>query len=68
MNDDVWLPAEVNGHGRVRILLVSGFNGRIHLVTSDYRKFRTSSTIVATHGVIGPDGTPAATPAAPPHP
>jgi len=68
VNGEVWLPAEIEGQGRVRILLLAGFNGRLHLVASDYRKFRTSSTIVATHGVIGPDGTPAATPAAPPHP
>jgi hypothetical protein len=58
MNDEVWLPAEVNGHGRVRILLVSGFNGRIHLVTSDYRKFRTSSVIEGGGTIVQPDGSP----------
>jgi hypothetical protein len=58
INDEVWLPAEVNGHGRVRILLVSGFNGRIHLVTSDYRKFRTSSVIEAGGTIVQPDGSP----------
>jgi hypothetical protein len=65
INDEVWLPAEVNGHGRVRILLVSGFNGRIHLVTSDYRKFRTSSVIEAGGTIVQPDGSPlpAASPA-----
>lgn len=66
INDEVWLPAEVDGHGKVRILLVSGFNGRIHLVTSDYRKFRTSAVIEAGGTMVQSDGTPL--PPAPPVP
>ena len=67
INDQVWLPSEVTGHGKVRILLVSGFNGRIHLVTSDYRKFRTSSTIVAGGEIVAPDAPSAsAMPTGPP--
>jgi hypothetical protein len=58
INDEVWLPGVVDGQGKVRILLVSGFNGRIHLVTSDYRKFRTSATIVSGDRIVAPDGTP----------
>ena len=68
INDEVWLPAEVNGHGKVRILLVSGFNGRIHLVTSDYRKFRTSSTIVSGGEIVAPDAPSAPAPTAGPLP
>jgi hypothetical protein len=69
INDEVWLPGVIDGQGKVRILLVSGFTGRIHLVTSDYRKFRTSATIVSGDAIVRPDGTPlpaAGTPAPPP--
>jgi hypothetical protein len=58
VNGEVWLPAVIDGQGHIRILLFAGFNGRLHLETSDYRKFRTTSTIVSTHGIIGPDGEP----------
>ncbi len=46
VNDSVWLPAAIHGQGSVRVLLVTGFDGRLHLVTSDYRRFRTSAKIV----------------------
>ena len=51
VNDAVWLPATIDGKGSVRILLVSGFDGQLHLTASDYRRFRTSATILA-----GPPG------------
>ena len=62
INDEVWLPVRIEGQGRIRILLVSGFNGRFSLVTSDYRKFRTSSNIEAGGTIVQPDGTPLTTP------
>lgn len=46
VNGAVWLPSTINGQGSVRILLVAGFNGQLHLVTSDYRRFHTSATII----------------------
>jgi hypothetical protein len=58
VNNEVWLPSSISGQGRIRILLVTGFNGHIHLVTSDYKKFRTSSTIIQSDRVIGPDSQP----------
>jgi hypothetical protein len=58
INDEVWLPTVIDGHGKIRVLLVAGFNGRIHLVTSDYRKFRTSSTIVSGGNQVDGDGNP----------
>jgi hypothetical protein len=58
INDEVWLPTVVDGQGKVRILLVTGFTGRIHLVTSDYRKFRTSATIVSGGDQVDADGNP----------
>ena len=62
INDEVWLPAAIEGQGRVRVLLVSGFNGRIHMTASDYRKFRTNSTIVSSSDAIAPDAKPAPEP------
>lgn len=66
INNEVWLPASVSAQGRIRILLVAGFNGRIHLVTSDYRKFRISTTIIQSDRVIGPDGLPVSPDSRPP--
>ena len=50
VNDSVWLPATINGRGSVRLLLVAGFDGQLHLTASDYRRFRTSA-----HILPGPD-------------
>ncbi len=65
INDEVWLPTVVDGQGKVRILLVTGFTGRIHLVTSDYRKFRTTSTIVAGGYQVDAEGNPISSAAKP---
>ena len=46
VNDEVWLPAHVEGQGAARVLLFFSFNGSLSAVDSDYRKFRTSSTIL----------------------
>lgn len=45
--DSVWLPATINGRGSVRILLVAGFDGQLKMIASDYRRFRTSATILS---------------------
>ncbi len=58
INNEVWLPASVDAQGSARILLFGKINGRIHLVTSDYKKFRTTTTIIQSDRVIGPDGLP----------
>lgn len=47
VNDSVWLPATIDGRGSIRVLLVAGFDGQLHLTASDYRRFRTSTRIVA---------------------
>jgi hypothetical protein len=65
INGEVWLPVDFTGHGGIRILLVASFNGSIHLRMSDYRKFRSSSTIVGTNGIVGADTQPD-TPPVPP--
>ena len=58
INDEVWLPTTIEGQGSARILLVDSTNGRFRLVTSDYKKFHTSSTIIQSDRLIGPDGQP----------
>ena len=55
VNDEVWLPALIDGQGKARILLVTGFSGHIHMVTTDYRKFRTSATIVSGGQIVDPN-------------
>jgi hypothetical protein len=46
VNGEVWLPAVFDGQGSARAMLVFNFNGRVRAVESDYRKFRTTTTIV----------------------
>lgn len=46
VNGEVWLPASVEGHGEARALLFFKFNGNLTVVDSDYRKFKTSTTIL----------------------
>jgi hypothetical protein len=65
INGEVWLPASVDGQGSARILLLDHVNGRFRFVTSDYRKFRASSTIIQSNRLIGPDGQPLLDPPAP---
>lgn len=46
VNGEVWLPTRAEGHGEARFLLFFKFNGSLTIVDSDYRKFKTSSTIL----------------------
>jgi hypothetical protein len=46
VNDEVWLPARLEGQGAARALLFFSFNGSGLIVNSDYRKFRATSTIL----------------------
>ncbi len=71
VEDGAWLPATINGQGSVRVLLVAGFNGRMNLATSDYRRFRTSSRILPGETRVDSEGNraptlPASGPAVPP--
>ncbi len=62
---NIWLPATIDAQGSARLLLVDSINGRLHLVTSDYRRFSTSTTIIDSSSPIGPDGQPIPDPPAP---
>ena len=52
INDEVWLPAQIDAEGAARVLLFWNFNGRLHASNSDYRKFRANSTVLP---VAAPD-------------
>jgi hypothetical protein len=47
VNGEVWLPARIEAHGEARMLLLFKFDGSLTEVDSDYRKFKTRSTIVS---------------------
>jgi hypothetical protein len=46
VNNEVWLPAMVEGQGEARTLLFFNLHGSVQGVESDYRKFKATSTIV----------------------
>jgi len=54
INDEVWLPAQIDAHGVARMLLLFHFNGDFHEVDSGYRKFKVTSTILPGMGKAGP--------------
>jgi hypothetical protein len=60
INDEAWLPEQIDADGHLRALLFVSFTGRFHLTASDYRKFHATSTIVGSNGAIGADGKPVA--------
>ena len=62
VNNEVWIIRSVEAHGSGRLFLFESISGSYQLATSNYRKFHTSSTIIPTGRVIGPDGQPQAPP------
>jgi hypothetical protein len=54
VNDEVWLPARIDAQGAFRALLFESFNGSYHVTESDYRKFRTSSTVLPGFAPVAP--------------
>ncbi len=55
VNGEVWLPAQVEGHGEARALLFFKFNGSLTVADSDYRKFKTSSTVLPIEAPVPDD-------------
>jgi hypothetical protein len=55
VNDEVWLPVEISGHGAIRFLLVMNFHGDEQTVFSDYRKFKATSTILPGVSTVEPE-------------
>jgi len=58
VNDEVWLPAVVEGKGSARALLFFNFNGSFQAVESDYRKFKATSTILPGMSTVRPESEP----------
>ncbi len=56
VNGEVWLPARLEGRGAARALVVFGFNGRVRVVNSDFRKFKATSTILPGVGKVEEGG------------
>ncbi|WP_353063359.1 hypothetical protein RBB77_19035 [Tunturibacter psychrotolerans] len=54
VNNEVWLPAMVEGQGEARTLLFFNLHGSVHGVESDYRKFKATSTIVPVESTVPP--------------
>jgi hypothetical protein len=54
VNDEVWLPEEMSGHGTMRALLFFSFSGDGRIVDSDYRKFKATSRILPGMSVPAP--------------
>lgn len=46
VNDEVWLPAQIDGHGTARMLLLFRFSGNFREIDSGYRKFKVTTTIL----------------------
>ena len=57
INNEVWLPASVQAEGAARVLLFFNFNGTIRSVDSNYRKFRTTSTVLPVTTQVDPPRT-----------
>ena len=55
---NVWLPATVDGEGNARILLFEHIDGNFRLVTSNYQRFTTSTTIIDSDRLVNPDNQP----------
>jgi hypothetical protein len=55
VNNEVWLPAMVEGQGEARTLLFFNLHGSVQGVESDYRKFKATSTIVPVEGTPIPN-------------
>jgi hypothetical protein len=58
INDEVWLPAATEADGHARYLVFLSLNGHFKGHTSDYRKFKATSTILPGVTTIDPSAVP----------
>ncbi len=58
VNGEVWLPAAIEGDGHARYLLFFSLNGHLQLHTSNYRKFKATSTIMPGVTTVDPPAEP----------
>jgi hypothetical protein len=67
INEEAWLPKEFDLYGKASFgVFLLRVNGHTHVESTDFRKFRTSSTILGTNGAIDNNGNPIPNPTAPP--
>lgn len=62
VNGEIWFTKSVNAHVDGRVLIFKGFDGNAHVTFSDYRRMRTSVTLLPGSQVIGEDGKPVVEP------
>lgn len=55
---EAWLPADIAGSGKMSYLLFGGFNGTLHISTSNYKRFRAAATIRPSNNVVDENGNP----------
>jgi hypothetical protein len=67
INDEAWFLQSFEGDGRARYLLFANFSGNLQFHTSDYRKFKATSTVLPAFTTVDPDA-PTADPPLPPKP
>jgi hypothetical protein len=58
VNDEVWLPSQIEGQGALHVLLFVGLSGKVQIANSDYRKFRATSTVLPGVTQVEPPQTP----------
>ncbi len=58
INDEAWFPEEVTGNGHIRYLLFFTLDGNFHGRTTDYRKFKATSSVLPGFTPAPPDLTP----------
>ena len=64
INGEAWLPKEFDFYGKASVgVFVARVNGHAHVESTDYRKFRTTTTIIGTNGAIDDNGNPIPDPA-----
>lgn len=52
INGEVWLPVTIEGHGAARAMLFISFHGSIRVEDSDFRKFKSSATMLPGVGIV----------------
>lgn len=68
VNGEIWFPTQLTAHVDGRFLVFKGFNGDARQTFSDYRKLKTSVTILPGTQVLEDTGTPAPEPSVPAEP
>lgn len=68
VNGEIWFPRTFVAHVDGRFLLVKGFNGNVSDTFSDYRKLKTTVTILPGSRVVSDSGQPLSAPPDTTHP